>query len=101
LSVSLIWDCLEPIPDNFTVFVHLLGEDGSLIAQHDGTPLFGTRPTSTWEAGERLLDRHVIEISDEAAAGNGRLAAGMYFVDETGEVVRQIFDGEMRSIWLR
>jgi hypothetical protein len=77
LGVTLIWDCIRPITENYTVFVHILAEDGSLIAQHDGTPLFGTRPTTTWEPGERLLDRHVIEIPEGAGGMNGRLVAGM------------------------
>lgn len=101
LAVTLIWDSLDTIVEDYSVFVHLLGEDGSLIAQHDGTPLFGTRPTSSWMIGERLLDRHVIEISAEMGGRNGRLVAGMYLVDETGMVVRQQFDNNQDAIWLR
>lgn len=101
LAVTLIWECLGPIAENYTIFVHLLGGDGALIAQHDGTPLFGTRPTTTWEAGERLLDRHVIEIPEGAGGMNGRLVAGMYMVDESGTVIRQLFNDRQDAIWLR
>jgi hypothetical protein len=97
LSVTLIWSAPAPIPKDYTVFVHLLADDGSLIAQHDGAPLFGTRPTTTWHPNEQLLDRHELEIVDSGFAGNGRLLVGMYHPEtlerlpfENGETALEI-----------
>ncbi len=81
LSVSLLWQAAEPIGEHYTVFVHILAEDGRLIGQHDGIPLFGTRSTRTWEAGERIIDQHDIEITAEGGVQNGRLFIGMYDTD--------------------
>ena len=78
LSVTLIWDALAAVPADYTVFVHLLGADGQLVAQHDGTPLFGTRPTSTWQPGERLLDRHDFVLPEGVGVPAGVLRAGLY-----------------------
>ena len=78
LSVTLIWDTLAAVPADYTVFVHLLGTDGQLVAQHDGTPLFGTRPTSTWQPGERLLDRHDFVLPEGVGVPAGVLRAGLY-----------------------
>ncbi len=77
IAVTLRWDALGPVAEESTVFVHLLNNDGSLAAQHDGIPAQGTRPTSTWQAGEQLLDRHVLTVP-ETFSGNGRLVAGLY-----------------------
>ena len=43
LTVTLYWRADEPPAGNYTVFVHLLGEDeaGQPLAQHDGPPRHG------------------------------------------------------------
>ncbi len=76
--MTLIWSEPDIIPEDYTVFVHLLADDGSLVAQHDGAPLFGTRSTSTWQPNEQLIDRHELVIAETGFAGNGRLFVGMY-----------------------
>jgi hypothetical protein len=81
LSVSLIWSAPELVSDDYTVFVHLLADDGFLVAQHDGTPLIGTRPTTTWLPNEQLLDRYQLQIAETGFTGNGRLLIGMYRPD--------------------
>ena len=78
LAVTLIWAAAGDVPDDYVVFVHLLSDSGQLLAQHDGVPLFGTRPTSTWQPGEQLLDRHVLTLADELSAQPARLVAGLY-----------------------
>jgi hypothetical protein len=41
--------------ESYHVFLHLLGTDGSLIAQSDGVPA-GDRPTMGWLPGEYITD---------------------------------------------
>lgn len=80
LTITLLWQTDVPLPDNYTVFAHLLDETGWMVAQHDGVPLFGTRPTTTWQPGEQLLDRHEIVLPGAAGmgSGNGRILVGLY-----------------------
>jgi mannosyltransferase len=78
INVTLIWENFSPVPERYAVFVHLLGEDGGLIAQHDGVPLFGTRPTDTWLPGEQLVDWHEIVVSDAGRVENGTIMVGLY-----------------------
>ncbi len=75
LTITLLWQTDVPLTDHYTVFVHLLDETGWLVAQHDGVPLLGTRPTISWQPGERLLDRHDIVLpgNEEMGSGHGRL----------------------------
>jgi hypothetical protein len=77
VAVTLMWETLGAIPGSYTVFVHLLDDSGHLLAQHDGIPVAGTRPTSTWHPGERLFDRHELVVPD-AAMGKGRMVIGLY-----------------------
>ncbi len=77
LKVSLLWSAQQNLDQDYTMFAHVLDEDGSMVAQHDGIPLFGTRPTYTWLEGEQLLDRHEL-VLPEQVTGNGRLIVGIY-----------------------
>jgi hypothetical protein len=89
MNVTLLWQTESSVAENYTVFVHLLAEDGSLIGQHDGVPLFGTRPTTTWQPDEAYLDLHTLTVPGAAALTTAQLVVGMYH-SETIE--RQLFD---------
>jgi len=58
-TVTLYWRVLAEMDEEYTVFLHLLGEDGALVSQSDGPPLDGDYPTSYWSPGELLADPHV------------------------------------------
>ncbi|MDI7274612.1 MAG: hypothetical protein QME94_01400, partial [Anaerolineae bacterium] len=88
IQVTLLWECLAEMEESYTVFVHLLGEDNHLVTQHDGTPLFGTRPTQFWLPGEQLLDRHDLAVPREVRVSKAWLLVGLYN-SETLE--RQLF----------
>ena len=78
LDVTLYWLALRDIGANTKAFVHLLGPEGTVIAQHDGDPVGGYTPTSRWRAGELIIDRHRIPLPDGLASGEYGLKAGMY-----------------------
>lgn len=78
VAVTLIWRAQAAAPDDYTVFVHWLGADGVLQAQHDGVPLLGTRRTTSWQVGERLLDRHEFTIPETAVVAGAQLWVGLY-----------------------
>ncbi|MFN8483233.1 MAG: hypothetical protein U0768_09360 [Anaerolineae bacterium] len=54
--LTFMWRALQSIPDDLTLFVHVLGPDGATVAQADGEPLGATYPTSRWRAGERIVE---------------------------------------------
>ncbi|MGD2050378.1 MAG: glycosyltransferase family 39 protein, partial [Chloroflexota bacterium] len=89
VEVSLVWQALSEIPADYTVFVHLLDEGGHLVSQHDGVPANGTRPTSTWDEGERILDKHRLTMPADLPDGMGTLIVGMY---DSNTVERQLFE---------
>lgn len=79
LPLTLYWRALEGVsPMNYIVFTHLLAEDGHMVAQHDGSPANGTRPTTTWMPGESIVDPHTMAFSDAAYTGPARVAVGLY-----------------------
>jgi hypothetical protein len=79
VQLTLSWRGLGGVsPVNYTVFTHLLAEDGHLIAQHDGFPADGARPTTSWTAGEVIIDPHLMVFQDTAYTGPARILVGLY-----------------------
>lgn len=78
LHLDLYWQALNSVAEDYQVFVHLLAEDGHRWAQKDGPPLLGTRPTSSWQPGERLTDRRGLLLSPDMPAGSYHLRVGLY-----------------------
>ncbi len=81
LDVTLYWFALRDVGANYKVFVHLLGPDGAVIAQHDGDPGGGFTPTSRWRSGELIADRHRVPLPAGLLPGEYGLRAGMYQPD--------------------
>lgn len=83
LDVSLWLRSAAPGGRDLTVFVHVLDASGRLVAQHDAPPRAGMAPTSTWQPGEVVRDRHVVALPSSLAPGRYTLTAGLYDA-ETG-----------------
>lgn len=78
INVNLRWAALKKTNQEYTVFVHILREDGTVVAQHDGLPDAGYAPVTTWEVGRTLDDRHQIELSYPMPPGEYRVEVGLY-----------------------
>ncbi len=77
-EVVLTWLALRrPIAD-YKVFVHLVDLNGKLWAQHDGEPGFFFSPTTRWQRGEIVEDRHILTWTDEPPPGRYQLRVGLY-----------------------
>jgi len=78
LNVTLYWRVLGPAEADYTVFVHLVDPGNGILAQSDAWPDGGAAPTTTWSAGEIVVDRHVLWVPEAMPAGEYELYAGMY-----------------------
>jgi len=78
LLLTLYWRARASIGGNYTVFVHLQGADGRLVAQQDNPPVRGTQPTDGWEIGAIVEDPYEIHIPLDASSGDYTLSVGMY-----------------------
>jgi len=78
-TLTLYWRAPTdaPVEASYTVFTHLLSPEGALLAQHDGLPGGGKRPTTNWLPGEVIADRHELLLS-QPYTGPARLVVGMY-----------------------
>ncbi|MFH1927766.1 MAG: hypothetical protein ABIK79_06295, partial [Chloroflexota bacterium] len=80
VALTLYWRVVsdEPPPVAYTIFTHLLNEQGRLVGQHDGPPVWGRRPTTSWVAGEIIVDRHEMVFKDTSHTGVTRVEVGIY-----------------------
>ncbi|MBC7250094.1 MAG: hypothetical protein H5T62_07405 [Anaerolineae bacterium] len=80
LPVTLYWQGLTPMREDYTVFVHLTDAAGQVVAQHDGYPLGGSYPTSDWPVGVTVTDRVEIPLPPDLPPGEYTLKTGMYLL---------------------
>jgi len=77
-EVTLYWRAKGTLAVPRTVFCHLLSQDGRLVAQHDGPPALGERPTTGWVNDEYIVDPHLLDWVDPAYVGPAVLEVGLY-----------------------
>ncbi len=86
VEVTLYWQAIDPPADqNYTVFIHLFGEDNELVGARDTYPGLGNDPTIYWEPGEIIVDTIPVPVAPDAAGPILLdIEAGLYNLD-TGE----------------
>jgi 4-amino-4-deoxy-L-arabinose transferase-like glycosyltransferase len=82
LTVTLYWEAVSDVDRDYTVFVHLVDEDGQIVGQGDGPPMEGSYPTSNWDPGETVTDVHRLESKADVPAGSYRLLVGLYVPED-------------------
>ena len=78
-GVTLYWEALSPADQDYTVFVHLLGEGELVVAQRDTFPGLGRLSTTWVEPGFRWADRYVLQVPATAYAPDAtQIEVGLY-----------------------
>ncbi|MCB0107451.1 MAG: hypothetical protein KDE53_16135 [Caldilineaceae bacterium] len=74
------WAGREPIPLDYSVFAHLLNEQGEKVAQLDWQPRddWGPRPMTTWFEATSIVDEQRLPLPEDLPAGNYHLVIGVY-----------------------
>ena len=96
LDLTLTWQALAPLGEDYTVFVQVLDANDKIVGQIDSWPVQGTFPTSSWMPGETIVDRYQVQLAGELAPGPYRVQVGFYLLqtlrrlsvlDDTGTAV--------------
>jgi 4-amino-4-deoxy-L-arabinose transferase-like glycosyltransferase len=97
ITLELYWQGLEPLSTDYTVFAHVLGADNHIWAGHDSWPDSGEAPTSVWEPGLVIIDRHELTLDPATPPGVYEVEIGAYWVGEEDALTRlDRFDGDGR-----
>ncbi len=86
LRITFRWQALRPVQNRYSVFVHLVNAGGQIVTQDDSEPARGSRPTTTWTAGEVISDAHALTLPADAAPGEYRVLVGLYLPEANERV---------------
>jgi hypothetical protein len=81
LPVRLVWRARAGSELPLRVTVQLLDAGDRPVAQHDGEPADGRRPTTGWLPGEYVVDAHRLTVPPDLAPGRYRVIAALYDPD--------------------
>lgn len=81
IILILYWRTLGKMDKDYTVFAHLLNDNGALVASYDSQPRRGTMPTSVWQPGHMIVDAVMVPIDSSVPSGQGyRIEVGLYYL---------------------
>jgi mannosyltransferase len=78
LPLTLYWRTDVPLDARYKVFLHLVDENGELVAQRDSEPGGGLVLTPTWPEGETIRDNHGLYLPEDLEPGTYTLLLGLY-----------------------
>ncbi len=84
IHLTLYWQALEEMGEDYTVFVHVVDGEGKAWGQWDSQPVAGERPTTTWQRGEVAEDEYKVPIEAAGPREGYHIEVGMYLA-ESGE----------------
>ncbi len=90
LPLTLTWNSLAPVPQPWTIFVHLVDGNERIVAQSNLQPQGNTLPFPLWTAGDWVADSLRLALPAALPPGVYRLRVGLYRADQ---------DGQRQRVW--
>ncbi|MCB8985786.1 MAG: glycosyltransferase family 39 protein [Ardenticatenaceae bacterium] len=84
VQATLFWQTAVPLNTRYKVFLHLVDENGNLVAQRDSEPGGNLKPTTIWPPGETISDNHGLLLPADLPPGDYTLLLGLYDVADPG-----------------
>jgi hypothetical protein len=72
------FDVKGPVPDDWSIFVHVEDPRGNMRVHADHPPVGGSRPTNTWRAGETIRDVITLKFPSDAEPGTYHVYFGFW-----------------------
>lgn len=91
IDITLYWQTVPPVSEEYSVSVQMIGENGRRIAQSDSFHPAGL-PLPRWQAGEYGLDTHQLTPLPATPPGEYELVVFVYDTD-TGERLEVLNEG--------
>jgi hypothetical protein len=93
LTLDSVWETLARPPLDYSIFLHLSGDDSAPpLAQADLT-LGGGYPTGAWRAGDRRAEHVELALPDDLPPGTYTVWLGLYYW-QTGDRLPPLVNGE-------
>lgn len=94
VHLTLYWQAIRPVSEDYTVFTHIIDAQPKQWAGHDNPPVRGTRPTSSWTVGELVVDEYDLMLDPRTPAGEVEIEAGMYLPADGQRLAARTRSGE-------
>jgi hypothetical protein len=94
LGITLRWLDLTRQPEDYTAFIHLRDAASHTVGQADRQPTAGSFPTSAWQPGDLVVDRHSLSLPASLAPGRYRLVAGLYHLKTLSRLGARLASGD-------
>ena len=80
LTVTYYWRAHQSVTQNFSVFIHLMGNQDQpvILTQTDTYPDYGNFPTSVWQPGQIFIDHLQLDIPPLAPDIHAAIFTGLY-----------------------
>ena len=78
LAVHLVWLTRQPMAESHKVFIHLIDDQGKLLAQADSRPQQYASNTNRWIPGQVIADRFELPLPSDAPPGRYQVRVGLY-----------------------
>lgn len=102
LAVTLYWQAICPIDRNYSIFVHLLDDLESVVAQEDTFPGLGSLPTTQWQPGDAIADMYLLQIPTRTVASSfAQLEVGVYDFNTGERLAVHSAEGELLADQVR
>ncbi len=99
IPLELLWQAAPGFtPEPLVVVVQLLDGADNVAASREAEPLAGRYPTTQWQPGELVRDRHTLAVPDGLAPGAYNLIVGLY---RAGDGQRLITPGGLLALTQR
>jgi hypothetical protein len=76
LDLVLIWQTEDKTEEPVTAFVHLVDDQGNIMAQLDRWP--GGLPSNIWAQGQVIVDEYELELAPDIKPGTYQIVVGLY-----------------------
>jgi hypothetical protein len=78
IPLRLFWESRAATPVDYTVFVHVVDEEGNQVAGFDQQPRNGFAATHLWQPGQQIVDEFAIPLPTDLPGGIYEVRAGLY-----------------------
>lgn len=85
IQISLFWSAEAPLDQRYKTFIHLVDDNGVIVAQQDSEPVGGMAPTTAWQPGEIIRDNQGVLLPADLEPGEYDLLVGLYELDDPGK----------------
>lgn len=78
IDFTLHWQTQYPMPNGDILLVRVVDAQGNVVVQLDAVPTDGARPTTSWQPGETIIDRHQVMLPITTPPGQYTLLVGLF-----------------------